>query len=52
MPEYITSFMFKCEFVGEDALEPNELRIYNSLYDLHWVKAFVMEVSVDFVMGV
>ena len=36
--------MFKCKFVGADARVPNELRIYYTLLDVNWVKAFVMEV--------
>ena len=39
--------MLKCEFVGADALVPDELRIYHALFDVHWVKAFVMEVSMS-----
>ena len=39
--------MFKCEFVGADAFVPNELRIYYTLFYVHWVKAFVMEVSMS-----
>ena len=39
--------MFKCEFVGADALVPNELRIYYCLLYVYWVKAFVMEVSMS-----
>ena len=39
--------MFKYEFVGAYALVPNELRIYYSLFDAYWVKAFVMEVSMS-----
>ena len=31
--------MFKCEFVGADALVPNELIIYYALFDVYWVKA-------------
>ena len=37
--------MFKCEFVGADALAPNELRIYYALFYVYWVKAFVVQVS-------
>ena len=39
--------MFKCEFVGANALVPNELRTYHTLFDVHWVKAYVMEVSMS-----
>ena len=31
--------MYKCEFVGTDALVPNELRIYYAHFDVHWLKA-------------
>ena len=37
--------MLKCEFVGADALVPDELRLCYALFDMCWVKAFVMEVS-------
>ena len=47
MLEYIRSFMFKCDFVGTDALVPNELRIYYALFYVYWVKAVVMEVSMS-----
>ena len=47
MLEYIRSLIFKCEFVGADALAPNELRIYYTLYYVYWTKAFVMEVSMS-----
>ena len=47
MLEYIRSFIFKCEFVGADALVPIELRIYYSLFYVYWVKAFVIEVSMS-----
>ena len=40
MMEYISSLIFKCEFVGADTPVPNELRIYYTLFDVHWVKAF------------
>ena len=36
--------MSKYESVVADALVPNELRICYTLSDVHWVKAFVMEV--------
>ena len=39
--------MLKCEFVGADALLPNELRIYYALFDVYCVKDFVMEVSMS-----
>ena len=39
--------MFKCEFVGADALVPDELRTYYTLYDVHWMKASVMEASMS-----
>ena len=42
MLEYIRSLILKCEFVGADALVPNELRIYNALFDVYWVKTFEM----------
>ena len=45
MQEYIRSLIFKCEYVGADELVPNELRIYYALFDVYWVKAFVIEVS-------
>ena len=47
MLEYIRSLIFKCEFVGADALVPNELRIYYTLFYMCWVKTFVMEVSMS-----
>ena len=47
MLEYIRSLIFKCEFVGADALVPNELRIYYALFYVYLVKAFVMEVSMS-----
>ena len=47
MLEYIRILMFKCVFAGADALVPNELRIYYALFDVHWVKAFLMEVSMS-----
>ena len=47
MPEYIRSLIFKCEFVGEDALVPNELRIYYAPFNVYWVKTFVLEVSMS-----
>ena len=39
--------MFKCEFIGADALVPNELRIYYALVGVYWVRAFVVEVSMS-----
>ena len=39
--------MFKCEFVGADALVPNELRIFYALLYVYWAKAFAMEVSMS-----
>ena len=39
--------IFKCEFVGSDALVPNELRIYYALFDVYWMKTFVMEASMS-----
>ena len=47
MLEYIRSLIFKCEFVGANALVPNELGIYYTLFDAHLVKTFVMEVSMS-----
>ena len=47
MLEYIRSLIFKCEFVGANALVPNEFRIYYALFDVHWVKTYVMEVSIS-----
>ena len=47
MLEYIRSLIFKCEIVRADALVPKELRIYNTLLCVYWVKAFVMEVSMS-----
>ena len=47
MLEYIRSLILKCEFVGADALVPNELRIYYVLFDVYWVKTFVMEASMS-----
>ena len=44
MLEYIRSLIFKCEFVGADALVPNELRYY-ALFGVYCVKVFVMKVS-------
>ena len=46
MLEYTRSFIFKCEFVGANALVPNELRTYYALIDVHWMKTFVAEVSI------
>ena len=45
--EYIRSLIFKCEFVGADALVPNELRIYYALFYVYLVKTFVMEVCMS-----
>ena len=42
--------MLKCEFVGANALQPIQLRIYYALFDVYWVKTFVMEVS-TFISG-
>ena len=39
--------MFKCEFIGADALVPNEVRIYYALFYLYWVKSFAMEISMS-----
>ena len=39
--------MFKCEFVGTETLVPNELRIYNTPFDVCWVKASVLEASMS-----
>ena len=39
--------MFKCEFVGANALVRNELRIYYTLFIVYWVKCFLMEVSMS-----
>ena len=39
--------MLKCEFVGVNALVPNELRIYYALFDVYWANAFVVEVSMS-----
>ena len=39
--------MLKCRFVLADALVPNELRIYYTPFDVYWVKAFVLEVSMS-----
>ena len=47
MLEYIRSLIFKCEFVGADALVPNELRTYYTLFEVYCVKTFVMEVSMS-----
>ena len=47
MLEYIRSLIFKCVFVGANALVPNKLRIYYTLFDVHWVKTSVMEVSMS-----
>ena len=47
MLEYIGSLIFKCKFVGANALVPNELRIYYALFDVYWVKTFVMELSIS-----
>ena len=45
MLEYIRNMIFKCEFVGVDALVPNDLRIYYALFDVYSMKTFVIEVS-------
>ena len=37
--------MFNWKFVVSDALVANELSIHYALFDVFWVKAFVMEVS-------
>ena len=47
MLEHIRSLIFKCEFVGAVALVPNELRIYYALFDVYWVRTFVVEVSMS-----
>ena len=44
--------MFKCEFVRADVLVPSELKICYALFDVYWVKVFVMRypcLSVDVV---
>ena len=43
--------MFKCEFVGADALVPNELRIYYTHFDMCLVKAIVIDVSISVYIG-
>ena len=45
MLEYIKSLMFKFELIGADAHVHDELRIY--YFDVHLVKAFVMELSMS-----
>ena len=45
MLEYTRSLIFKFEFVEVNALVPKELRTYYALFDVHWVKTFVVEVS-------
>ena len=47
MLEYIRNMIFICEFVGVDALVPNELRIYYALFDVYCLKTFVIEVSMS-----
>ena len=47
MLEHIRSLILKFEFVGADALVPNELRIYYALFYVYWVKTFVMEISIS-----
>ena len=47
MLEYIRSLILKCEFVGANALVPNELRTYHALFVVYWMKTFVMEVSMS-----
>ena len=44
---YIRSLIFKCEFVGADALVRSELRTYYALFNVYWVKTFVLEVSMS-----